>query len=108
MKIYSNGPDAIYDLHRKGFSNDFQFTGNDLLWAQENVTIRAGEFAILEYQKITGSNYHRSDLLVFGIIALCHNIKGILIKHSKSNAGQSSPVLMKKMNELNRHANTII
>ena len=100
MKIYSNGPDAIYDLHKKGFSNDFQLLGNDLLWVQENVSIRAGEFAILEYHKISGSKYDKNDLIVFGIIALYHNIKGILIRHNKNGADHTPPVLIKKLSEL--------
>ena len=100
MKIYSNGPDAIYDLHRKGFTNDFQLSGNDLLLVHENVSIRAGEFAILEYHKIPGSINDKNELHVFGIIALYHNIKGILITHKKSDANRTPPVLIKKLNEL--------
>jgi hypothetical protein len=44
MKTYLNGPDAISDLHKKGFENDFQLSGNDLFWVQENLFIRAGVF----------------------------------------------------------------
>jgi hypothetical protein len=32
MKTYLNGPDAISDLHKKGFANDFYLLGNDLFW----------------------------------------------------------------------------
>ena len=92
MKIYSNGPDAIYDLHRKGFSNDFQLFGNDLLLVQENVSIRAGEFAILEYHKISGSKYDKNEFIVFGIIALYHNEKGILIIHNKGDIDNTPPL----------------
>ena len=100
MKIYSNGPDAIYDLHRKGFSNDFQLTGNDLLWVQEKISITAGEFAILEYYKISRSKYDKNELVVFGIIALYHNVKGVLIIHNNGDLDRTPPVLTKKFNEL--------
>ena len=102
MKIYPNGPEAVYELHRKGFSNDFQISGNDLLWVQENVSIRAGEFSILEYYKISGSKYDKNELFVFGIIALFHNIKGILITRKKSDTDCAPPVLIKKLNELKK------
>ena len=82
MNITCNGPDAIYSLHRKGFSNDFHLFGNDLLWVQENISIRAGEYAILESYKASGSKYGKSIINVFGIIALYHNVKGILITHN--------------------------
>ena len=92
MKVYSNKIDAVVDLHKRGFTNDFQLFGNDLLWVQEGL-VRVGEFAIVRYQKI-------DDLIVCGIIALHYNIKGILLSHCK-HFSAVSPVLIKKLNELN-------
>jgi len=100
MNDYANAPDAVSELHKKGFSNDFQLSGNDLLWIQESISIRAGEFSILEYHKITRAKYNRNELVVFGILAPYHNIKGILIKHIKSDSDGIPPVLIKKLNEL--------
>ena len=104
MKTYLNGPDAISDLHKKGFANDFHLSGNDLFWVQENLFVRAGEFSILEYYKIPGSKTKMNELVVFGIIAPWHNIKGILIHHYKSYTNSTPPVLGKKLNELSTHA----
>ena len=92
MKVSPKSVDAIVDLHNRGFTNDFQLFGNDLLWVQESL-VRVGEFAIVRYQKI-------DDLIVCGIIALHHNIKGILLRHCKSFS-DASPVLIKKLKELN-------
>jgi hypothetical protein len=44
------------------------------------------------------------ELVVFGIIAPHHNIKGILIHHYKSYTNITPPVLIKKLNELSAHA----
>jgi|SRR4030095_7066396 len=93
MNTYSNSTDAIFDLHKQGFTNDFQLAGNDLLWIQENLFIRLGEFVIVEYYRIEES-------IVFGIIAFHHNIKGILLSKSRRNSKFISPVLTKKLNEL--------
>lgn len=92
MKIYLNEADAICDLHGKGFTNDFHLSGNDLLWVQENLLIRMGEFVIVEYHKMEES-------IVFGIIALHHNIKGILLNRF-NNSKAMSPILRRKLNEL--------
>ena len=100
MKIYSNRTDAINDLHKQGFTNDFQLVGNDLLWVQGKLFIRAGEFSILEYFKISNSKNDMNGFVVFGIVALYHNIKGILLDHYKSYANVTPPVLVKKLNEL--------
>jgi hypothetical protein len=104
MKTYLNGPDAISDLHKKGFANDFHLSGNDLFWVQENLFIRAGEFTILEYHKIPGSKKRMDEFVVFGIIAPWHNIKGILIHHYKTYTNSTPPVLIKKLNELSTYA----
>ena len=101
MKTYSNKSDAIIDLHKKGFINDFQLSGNDLLWVQEKLFIRAGEFSIIEYFKIKETKNKLNEVVVFGIIAPYHNIKGILLSHLKSNTRATPPVLVKKLNELN-------
>lgn len=93
MKTYSNKTDAVCDLAGRGFTNDFHLSGNDLLWIQENISIRLGEFVIVEYYEI-------GESIVFGIIALHHNIKGILISRSKSDSKNMPPVLAKKLNEL--------
>jgi hypothetical protein len=94
MRTYSTIADAIYELHQQGFTNDFQIAGNDLLWIQEKFFIRMGEFAIVEYHKI-------EEFIVFGIIALHHNVKGILLSNYKKHSRMMSPVLVKKLNEIN-------
>jgi len=101
MKNYSNGADIVSDLHSKGFTNDFQLFGNDLLWVQEGIFVRAGEFAILEHHKIPTTNDNEAELVVFGIIAPYHNIKGILLNHYKHYTYNTPPVITRKLNELN-------
>jgi hypothetical protein len=106
MKQYLNGMDAVNDLHKKGFTNDFQLIGNDLLWVQGKSFIRAGEFAILEYHTIieTKQKSDEHELIIFGIVAPMHHIKGILINHYKSYTTTTPPVIVKKINELKIHA----
>jgi len=100
MKMYSNATDAISDLHMQGFTSDFHLSGNDLLWVQEGLFIRAGEFAIVRCYKIEEAKNSMNNLAVFGVIALYHNIKGILLNHFKDYPERTPPVLVKKLNEL--------
>ena len=44
------------------------------------------------------------EIAVLGIVALYHNIKGILIYHYKGYTNSTPPVLLKKLNELSIHA----
>ena len=101
MIHYLTSADAIADLHNKGFINDFQIYGNELLWVQEGVFLRPGEFAILEHHKIIKDKNSRDEDVVFGIIATYHNVKGILLNHYKSYTSSTPPVLSLKLNELN-------
>ena len=104
MNTYLNGPDAISALHSKGFTNDFQLFGNDLLWVQEHAFIRAGEFAILEYHTINDPKDRMNQIVVFVIVAPYHNIKGILLNHYKSYTSITPPILVKKLKELSVQA----
>jgi hypothetical protein len=83
MKIYLNGPDAVTALHKNGYTQDFQTHGDRLFWVKEMIFINMGEFAILECHKITTSKRKETVLIVYGILAPYHNIKGILVKHCK-------------------------
>ena len=100
MRIYLSGADAVSDLHKKGYTNDFQLFGNDLLWIQEKIIIRAGEFSIVECHKIINPQMNMDRLIIFGIYAPWHNIKGLLVNHYKSDAYATPPVIKKKLNEL--------
>ena len=104
MKMYSNATDAISDLHMQGFTSDFHLSGNDLLWVQGGFLNRAGEFAIVRYFKIEDTKNSINKLAVFGVIALHHSIKGILLNHFRAYSERIPPVLVKKLNELSFHS----
>ena len=100
MKVYSSSADAIYDLHQQGFTHDFHLSGNDLLWVQENYMIRVGEFAIAKFYRIEECKNGFNKCIVIGIVALHHNIKGIIINRLKCCSKDMPPVLVKKLQEL--------
>ena len=102
MKHYTSCLDAINDLHRKGYTNDFQLVGNDLLFVQEGFFIRSGEFSIQEcYSVDTPDRDDMQETIVFGVVASCYDIKGILLNHYRSYTAVTPPVLLKKLNEFN-------
>ena len=100
MKIYLTPQDAVCDLHAKGFIHDFQISGNDLLWVQEKLCVRAGEFAIRECHHFNERSQKNAGIIIFGVIALYHNVKGILIRHYTNNTIKTPPVILKKLKDL--------
>jgi hypothetical protein len=100
MKIYLTEQDAVCDLHEKGFIQDFQILGNDLMWVQEKLLVRAGEFVIKECHQFNGRSQKGAGIMIFGVIALYHNVKGILIRHYTNNSLKIPPVILKKLKDL--------
>jgi hypothetical protein len=77
--------EAVIDLHEKGFTDDFQFVGKDLLWVQGKTYVQSGEFSVLESHRfVTKNKGIIQSGLILGIQSLHHNAKGILIQHSAS------------------------
>ncbi|GAB2825783.1 hypothetical protein [Ferruginibacter profundus] len=100
MKIYLTKQDAIFGLHQNGYNYDFHISGNDLLWVQKKILVRAGDFFITEcYHFIEGSQ-KQNGIIILGIIAPCHSAKGILIRHYTSNVLKIPPVILKKLKDM--------
>ncbi len=100
MKIYLTEQDAICGMHEKGFIHDFQIIGNDLFWIQEQLFVRAGDFTIKECHQFNDLSQKGAGLIIFGIVALYHDAKGILIRHYSKNCQKNPPVILKKLNDL--------
>jgi hypothetical protein len=100
MKKYLSARDAVIDLHERGFNQDFQLFGNDLLWIQEKMFVRAGDFYILEHYTFIDRFEDKRDLVVFGITAPYHNVKGILTNHYISYSLTTPPIIVKKLEEM--------
>ena len=104
MLPYVSKNEAVEDLHRRGFNNDFQLFGNDLLWVQEKMFIRMGDFEITEYHHFFVPHSKRTDMIVFGVCSYHHHIKGILLNDYPGCSRQTPPVIVKKLHELNSRA----
>jgi hypothetical protein len=100
MQIYLTEQDAVCELHAKGFTHDFQIAGNDLLWVQEQVFVRAGDFAIKECHQFSDRSQRGAGIIVFGVVAIYHNVKGILIRHYSNNSLKTPPAILKKLKDL--------
>jgi hypothetical protein len=82
MKNSFNKQEAVIDLHEKGFTDDFQLIGNDLLWVQGKTFLRREDFSVLEsYAFVQKNKTVSSSNFILGIQSLQHNAKGILIQH---------------------------
>jgi hypothetical protein len=101
MEKYITQAEAIIDMNERGYTSDFQLVDNDLFWVQGKYFMRAGDFSVTEYYHFSDSSKRTRGLVVFGVIAFHHNLRGILINDYSKHSKLAAPVLLKKMNEMN-------
>jgi len=102
MLPYLSKKHAIAGMHERGFNNDFQLFGNDLLWVQEKIFIKTGDFSIVEYHRFFDTRTKRTDAMVFGVISHLHQVKGILLNDYASYTKHTPAIIKKKLSELNK------
>ena len=91
--------DTIIDLHQRGYCEDFVLFGDDLLWVQEKCFIGENNFSITECHRFSHPYGKEEDLVIFGILVFCRNIKGILMNHY-SYTSCIPEVITRKLNEM--------
>ena len=100
MKIYMTKQDAIFGLHQNGYTYDFQISGNDLLWVQKKIFIRAGDFFINECHHFIDASQKQKGMIILGVVAPYYGTKGIVIRHYASNTLRVPPVVLKKLKDM--------
>lgn len=89
--------EAIIDLHERGYTEDFQLTGNGLFWLQGKTKVDSEEFYITEFHIFFDSHPLRSRLAIFGVAAFYRELKGILIYHCNNYPYRIASILRKKI-----------
>lgn len=98
MKAYLSKSEAIIDLHERGFTEDFELFGNDLLWIQEKIFLRPRNFRITEAHRFLERS--GNELVIFAVIANGSCTKGILMNHYKSYSDEIPPIINRKLIEM--------
>jgi hypothetical protein len=95
MKAYINGAGAIIDLRKRGFTEDFELSGDDLLWIQKKIFIRPDDFQITEVYCFL--ELPKTESIIFAIVIDRYNTRGILFDHLKNYSNKISPVIKQKL-----------
>jgi len=83
MKIYRSESEAIIGLHERGYDQDFQLFGGDLLWLQGKIFIRGHEFSIPEFHFFPGIEMDDKGIFIFAINCHMQQIRGIMLVHEE-------------------------
>ena len=88
MKTYSNSLEAIIDLHERGFTEDFQRLGKNILWLQQNLLLQPNDYLILESHYVDDQEGRCRK--ISAVIANSIHLKGILLS-PKNDSGRTKP-----------------
>lgn len=99
MEVYINKCTAIIGLHESGFTEDFVFSGNNILWVQQKVLLLPEDVTPIEFYRFGPSV--GNEILIFAVIANYYCAKGILITHRKSCKNKNEPVINSRPIKIN-------
>ncbi|MEO5888853.1 MAG: hypothetical protein ABIQ31_01310 [Ferruginibacter sp.] len=100
MEAYLSKSEAVIDMHIRGYCDDFELFGNDLLWIQEKIFIREKEFVIQECHYLHFENGLQKEVILFGVIAINYNVKGILMNHYSTYTPDTPVLIVRKIRDL--------
>jgi hypothetical protein len=91
MEMYIDKWAAIVGLHESGFTEDFVFSGNNILWVQQKVLLLPQDITLIDFYRFgSGSS---DEILIFAVIAKYSSAKGILITHRNTSKNKTIPVI---------------
>ena len=98
MKKYFSKSEAVIDLHERGFTEDFQLLGNNLLWIQGKIFLRQKDFSIEEYHSFIDSS--GKETIIFGVTANGFCASGILINHYRIYTNKTPTIIHSKLKKM--------
>ena len=87
MEAYTNKWAAVIGLHERGFTEDFELSGNNLLWVQQRLLLPLEEVTLIEFHHF--GNSLEDEVIIFGVIANLFCSQGILISHQNRQPNKS-------------------
>ena len=82
-------------MQERGFTEDFQLFGNDLLWLQGKEFLRPMQFKIAELHRFL--DISGNETVVFGIQGTITFLRGILLNHYKNYTNSMPAALNYKL-----------
>lgn len=98
MNRYFSKSEAVIDLHERGFTEDFQLIGTNLLWIQRKIFLRKKDFSIVECHSFIDSC--GKETILFGVIANDFFASGVLINHYKSYTDKTPAIIQSKLKKM--------
>lgn len=96
MKDYNNLVDALQDLNKRGYINDFNLKPNCLKCIDLDVELHPEDFEIKEFYRFEGDSSPDDNSVLYAIVSK-NNIKGVLVDAYGTYTEAMSHAMAKKL-----------
>ena len=79
MENYNNRAEAIIDLQKQGYDQDFVIKNEHILCVQDSELISPDEFEVISAYKFERGKRLRDNYVIYAIRSMHNDLKGILL-----------------------------
>jgi len=97
MENYATKTEAIIDLQKRGYDQDFILKSEGILCVQQNELIRPEEFEITGTYRFEGKRRFCDNYIIYAIRSVENDIKGILMTSFRGFENNISTHLWSKL-----------
>jgi hypothetical protein len=97
MKDYDTVAEAVNDLVKRGYTENFGAGDNCIHCRDKSVSLSPADFAIDEVYRFEGETDPADETIVYAISALHENLKGILVNGYGMYSDSGSNELIEKL-----------
>lgn len=99
MKSYSTLSEAVNDLQKRGFTNDFKFCNDAIECPMLELKLHPDNFEIVEFYRFDGMTDPADEAIVYAIQSIDGKTKGLLINGYGIYTDALSDEMLKKLKE---------
>ena len=97
MKTYTTLSEAINDLAKKGYTENFNIESDCIVCAENRIRLRPDEFEIDEIYRFQEMSDLDNESILYAISSTVHNIRGLLVNAYGTYSDTNTTELVKKL-----------
>jgi len=97
MKVYETLSEAINDLAKRGYVNNFNIKENRIECSENNINIHPDDFEIDEVYRFQQMSDPDDESILYAISSNKHNMKGVLVNAFGIYSDTASTELVEKL-----------
>ena len=79
MENYNNRAEAIIDLQKQGYDQDFVIKNEHILCVQDSELISPDDFEVISAYRFDGAKRPKDNYVIYAIRSMHNDLKGILM-----------------------------